>query len=155
MIDRDGITGCTMRAVAEHLSVAPMTIYRHVADKEELLAGIPDALVAPVAAEVLRRRRGITALRAVADGLAAVLQAHPGTAQLFDHPQRGPNITAAAEHCVALLTGEGLDAPEAFDCVRAVVAQVIGEAITRDGSREHRGLGWLLDGIAARLTRAR
>jgi AcrR family transcriptional regulator len=42
LADVDGIAALTIRSLAEHLGVRPMTVYHHVANKEEILDGIVD-----------------------------------------------------------------------------------------------------------------
>ena len=44
--DRSGLTAVTMRAVAASLDTAPMSLYRHVPDKEALVALMVDAAIA-------------------------------------------------------------------------------------------------------------
>jgi AcrR family transcriptional regulator len=144
VIDRVGLDGCTIRAVAAEAGVAPMTLYRHVADKEQLLGLLPDALMALVAEEVRRRREPIRALLAIADGLADVLIAHPGIAPLFAHPEIGPNMQGTADYCIALWASVGVSPDDAFALVRAVVAQVIGEVITGHGGFDRTGVDLLL-----------
>jgi AcrR family transcriptional regulator len=151
VIDRVGLDGCTMRAVAEDLGASPMSVYRHVQDKQELLALVPDVLLAEVAGDVIRKKRAMTALEAIGIGVARVIAQHPGTARLFDHPASGPNITAAFDHCVGLLLASGFQASEATSAIRAVVAQVIGEEITAHGATDQAGLRWVLDGIGQKL----
>jgi len=46
--DADGIAAVTMRAVADQLGVEAMALYRHVADKDELLDGLVDSVVAEI-----------------------------------------------------------------------------------------------------------
>ena len=46
MADRDGIESLSMRRLAQALGVVPMALYKHVANKEELLDGITDAVIA-------------------------------------------------------------------------------------------------------------
>jgi AcrR family transcriptional regulator len=46
--DTDGIAAVTMRAVADQLGVEAMALYRHVADKDALLDGLVDAVVAEI-----------------------------------------------------------------------------------------------------------
>lgn len=151
LIDEVGIGALTMRGLAAAVGVAPMTLYRHVADKQALLDMLPDALLAEVCGDVCRRRSGLTALRAVADGLAAVLQRHPGVAPLFGQPEQGPNMQASAAHVCRLLVAEGMEASEAAAVLRAVVAQVIGEVITMHGRFDTAGVMLLLDGVRCRL----
>jgi AcrR family transcriptional regulator len=50
LADRDGLSGLTMRRLAEHLSVDAMSIYYHLRDKDTLLAAMADAVVAEIAA---------------------------------------------------------------------------------------------------------
>ncbi len=155
LIDEAGIDALTMRALAAAVGVAPMTLYRHVADKRALLAMLPDALLAGVCDDVCRRRSGLGALRAVADGLAAVLQRHPGVASLFGQPEQGPNMRAAATHVCRLLVAEGMETDEAMLALRSVVAQVIGEVITMHDRFDAGGVRRLLDGARSRLEAGR
>jgi TetR/AcrR family transcriptional regulator, tetracycline repressor protein len=144
VIDELGLDGCTIRAVADRLGSSPMSLYRHVADKHALLAHVPDVLLASVAVAVVKRRTPVTALRAVAGGLAEVLLAHPGVARLFDQPEPGTNMRTAAAHCVELLISSGRTSEQAFAILRAVVAQVVGEVITSHGSYDPTGVELLL-----------
>jgi AcrR family transcriptional regulator len=40
--DAGGLTGLTMRSLAEELGVKPMAVYHHVKDEDEILDGIID-----------------------------------------------------------------------------------------------------------------
>ena len=46
LADAEGLTAVSMRAVATRLGVAPMTLYRQVRDKDDLLASMSDAVFA-------------------------------------------------------------------------------------------------------------
>ncbi|MFJ6211877.1 TetR/AcrR family transcriptional regulator [Streptomyces sp. NPDC092296] len=52
VIERDGLDGLTMRAVATELSTAPTSLYRHVADREALLLAILEQIAAGLPVEV-------------------------------------------------------------------------------------------------------
>jgi AcrR family transcriptional regulator len=151
VIDESGIDSLTMRALADAMGVAPMTLYRHVADKQALLAMIPDALLVTVCARVQRKRSSVASLQAVADGLADVLVRHRSVASLFNQPQPGPNMQAAADHVVQLLVDEGMGKSEAQAMLRAVVAQVIGEIVTMHRQFDSSGVKLLLEGARNRL----
>ena len=45
LADEVGIAGVSMRRLAQGLGVVPMALYRHVADKEELLDGMVDVVI--------------------------------------------------------------------------------------------------------------
>jgi AcrR family transcriptional regulator len=42
VLDREGLSGLTMRRVAQHADLSPMAIYRHFEDKEALLNALMD-----------------------------------------------------------------------------------------------------------------
>jgi AcrR family transcriptional regulator len=48
LADRDGIESLSMRNLAQALDVVPMALYRHVANKEELLDGLVDVVIAEI-----------------------------------------------------------------------------------------------------------
>ena len=48
LADRDGIESLSMRKLAQTLDVVPMALYRHVANKEELLDGLVDVVIAEI-----------------------------------------------------------------------------------------------------------
>ena len=45
LADEVGITGVSMRRLAQQLGVVPMALYKHVADKDELLDGMVDVVI--------------------------------------------------------------------------------------------------------------
>ena len=45
LADRDGIESLSMRRLAETLGVVPMALYKHVADKEDLVDGMVDTVI--------------------------------------------------------------------------------------------------------------
>jgi AcrR family transcriptional regulator len=155
VIDESGIEACTMRTVADRLGVTPMSIYRHISDKADLLARIPESLLGPVADDVVRKRRALAALAAVGDGLGDVLESHPNLAPLFHQPTPGPAMMRAAAHCVELLIAEGCPPPHAYEILRALVALVVGQAVTTHGTRNDLGTRVFLIGAASLLTTSR
>jgi AcrR family transcriptional regulator len=48
LADEAGLEACSMRRLAQELGVVPMALYKHVANKEELLDGMVDALVSEI-----------------------------------------------------------------------------------------------------------
>jgi AcrR family transcriptional regulator len=48
LADRDGAESLSMRKLAESLDVVPMALYRHVANKDELLGGMVDVVIGEI-----------------------------------------------------------------------------------------------------------
>ena len=88
VMDTEGLEAVSMRRVAREVGVEAMSLYHHVEDKEDLLDGICEHVMAgfdfPEFAEDWAEncRRGARAWR-------RVLQAHPNVMRLFAE-QRGP-----------------------------------------------------------------
>jgi AcrR family transcriptional regulator len=58
LADADGIGALTMRRLADRLQVEPMSLYHHVANKEEILDGMVDVVFGEI--ECRRARTGGT-----------------------------------------------------------------------------------------------
>ncbi|WP_457964676.1 TetR/AcrR family transcriptional regulator C-terminal domain-containing protein [Arthrobacter sp. D1-29] len=50
LADETGISSLSMRRLAQELSVVPMALYKHVANKDELFNGMVDAVIAEIGA---------------------------------------------------------------------------------------------------------
>ena len=74
-----GLAAVTMRAVAARLEVTPMALYRHVGDKQGLLDGLVERLMAEIAvpAEEGPDADWRTALRAMAENVRAIARRYP------------------------------------------------------------------------------
>jgi AcrR family transcriptional regulator len=48
LADEDGIEALSMRSLAQRIGVVPMALYKHVANKEELLDGMVDVIVGDI-----------------------------------------------------------------------------------------------------------
>ncbi|RSD10412.1 TetR/AcrR family transcriptional regulator [Amycolatopsis eburnea] len=92
LLDTDGESGLTFRALTERLATGPGAIYWHVANKGELL----DAATGAVVADALAAERAAGSprdeVRAVALGLFDAIEKHPWLApQLSAQLSRGPS----------------------------------------------------------------
>ena len=80
--DAGGISGLTMRSLAQELGVKPMSLYHHVANKDEILDGIVDLVFAeielPGADDAWR-----PAMRQRAASARAALRRHPWATPLM------------------------------------------------------------------------
>src|SRR4051812_14356722 len=118
VMDGEGPDAVTIRRIAQEFGVTPMALYWHVANKDELLAAMGDALLADL---VLPPATGSWShqLRGVVEVLVAELSKHPGAAELvFPRvlvTEPGLRLT---EFTLALLEDAGFTREQAADLAR-------------------------------------
>ncbi|WP_404959426.1 TetR/AcrR family transcriptional regulator [Streptomyces sp. 147326] len=129
VIDREGLPGLSMRAVAVELGISTMALYRYVQDRGELEALVVELVLSavdstppPPSAGPWRAR--ITLL---VDRLRDTVGAHPAVLPLtFAHRHRSPCVLRWGETVLGVLTEAGLGAEERIIALRALLAYVIG-----------------------------
>lgn len=120
LADEEGVTSLSMRKLAERLGVKAMSLYHHVASKDEVLDGIVDAVFGEIALpgnegdwKAAMRRRAISAREALLRHRWAVglldSRVNPGPATLKHHDavigrlrQAGFSVAAAVHVFSAL-----------------------------------------------------
>ncbi|WP_089100280.1 TetR/AcrR family transcriptional regulator [Streptomyces hyaluromycini] len=145
LLDTAGESGLTFRALTERLATGPGAIYWHVANKDELLAAVTDAVVA--AAVAVGRTAGTRqsppekpepqaspqdGIRGVALGLFEAIERHPWLAtQLAAQLSRSPwgTVTPRMFESIGQQV-RALDVPESswFTVTSALVHYVLGAA---------------------------
>ncbi len=83
LADADGMAGVTMRRLAERLEVEAMSIYHHVANKEQIIDGMVDLVFAEIEVPELGADWR-TSLRARTASGRAVLDRHPWAIPLME-----------------------------------------------------------------------
>jgi AcrR family transcriptional regulator len=115
---RDGPDAVTIRRIAQEFGVTPMALYWHVANKDELLAAMGDALLADVTPPPATGSWS-SQLRGVVETLVENLSRHPAAAELVF-----PRILVAepglrlTEFTLALLADAGFSREQAADLAR-------------------------------------
>jgi AcrR family transcriptional regulator len=108
VLDRDGASGLTMRAVAQELGVAAASLYGHVASKEELVQLVLDRVLSSLPIEYT----GDTwqeQLKAFMRAVRSLFRAHPGAAQLtMGRIPIGPNFVVHLEALLGVGRAAGL-----------------------------------------------
>jgi TetR/AcrR family tetracycline transcriptional repressor len=118
VMDSDGPDAVTIRRLAQEFGVTPMALYWHVANKDELLAAMGDALLADVTPPPATGSWS-TQLRGVVETLVEHLSRHPAAAELVF-----PRILVAepglrlTEFTLALLEDAGFSRDQAADLAR-------------------------------------
>jgi AcrR family transcriptional regulator len=129
--DREGLAGLSMRRVATELGVATMSLYRHVADKDDLLLRMMDAAVAEGALPAEPPPSWRDGLELAARALWATFRRHPWlpSALSLTRPQLLPGGLAYSDWVLRALEGAGLDALTTFTAHLTVFTFVRGTAM--------------------------
>jgi len=118
VMDDDGPDAVTIRRIAQEFGVTPMALYWHVANKDELLAAMGDALLADVAPPPATGAWHVQ-LRGVVDNLIASLSQHPAAAGLvFPRILATESGLRITEFTLALLEDAGFARKQAADLAR-------------------------------------
>ena len=126
LADEAGIESLTMRKVAKELGVEAMSLYNHVANKEDLLAGIVDAVAREIERPT-RARNWKTAIRRSAVSSRDTLLRHPWAARLWI--STGGGGSARLEHAdwlLRTLREGGLSAERVYDAYHILQGYVLG-----------------------------
>lgn len=124
--DRDGLAALSMARLAQEFGSAPMSLYRHVANKHDLLLYMQDAAPGPPPELPAGWRAG---LEAWAWALHKVYLAHPWVLQVAaGHPPLDPGQLAWLDRGLGALAGTGLTVRQRFDAVLTVLDFVRGDA---------------------------
>jgi AcrR family transcriptional regulator len=88
LADKEGIEALSMRRLAQELGVEAMSLYNHVASKNELLDGMVDAVAREIT--VPSGADWKTAIRTIATSAYETLLRHPWAGGLWMHQMPGP-----------------------------------------------------------------
>ncbi|MEZ5117757.1 MAG: TetR/AcrR family transcriptional regulator [Candidatus Nanopelagicales bacterium] len=126
LADRDGIDALTMRALAKDLGVEAMSLYYHVPNKERLLDGMVDVVVAEIALpDVHGDWRAETRRRAVS--AHEMLTRHPWAAALMEsRTTPGPAALRYYDAMVGCLLNAGFPMVLTAHALSAIDAYVYG-----------------------------
>ena len=126
LVDEHGLGALSMRKLGAALGVEAMSLYNHVANKEDVLDGIVAELLVEV--ELPDPAAGWQdQLRALAHGFRRVGHRHPGAFLLLgSRPVRSLDGFAPLERAYAILRQAGLAPQVAHDAFHAAAAFVIG-----------------------------
>ncbi|HEY6787695.1 MAG TPA: TetR/AcrR family transcriptional regulator C-terminal domain-containing protein [Trebonia sp.] len=128
ILDADGESALTFRALTARLATGSGAIYWHVANKHDLLAATTDDVIARVMTEVVSGAEPQEAIRAIALGVFDAIDAHPWVgAQLSREPWQSA-VHQIFESVGRQLQALGIPERAQFDCASALVNYVLGLA---------------------------
>lgn len=136
--DEGGIDAVTMSAVAQRLAVTPMALYRHVANKADLLDGLVERLVTefpPPPSELPWLER----LSVLASNIRATAYRHPSVFPLLlQRPAMTPGARATRDGFYEALTDAGVPRAQLAQVERLVSTAVLGFAASELAGRFER-----------------
>ncbi len=89
LTDANGLEGFSMRQLAQELGVVPMALYKHVANKDELLDGMVEIVFSEIESPPIDRDYR-SAMRRRAISVRAALNRHPWAIGLMETRNPGP-----------------------------------------------------------------
>ncbi|WP_030451112.1 TetR/AcrR family transcriptional regulator C-terminal domain-containing protein [Herbidospora cretacea] len=126
LADEAGLDGLSMRRLASELGVVPMALYKHVANKDELLDGIIDAVVSeidltPVEGDWKPAIRGrILAAR-------EALLRHPWASEAIESRRNPtPAVLAYMDSIIGLLRAGGFSVDLVHHAIHALGSRILG-----------------------------
>lgn len=124
--DADGLAALTMRRLAKELGVEAMSLYHHVANKDEVLDGITDLVVGEISVPP-RGTHWRAAMRERAISAHEVLLAHPWAAMMImSRLIVGPGITRYLDSTLGRLREGGFTIHGALDAWHALDSHIYG-----------------------------
>jgi AcrR family transcriptional regulator len=137
LADEGGLEAVSMRRIGQALGVEAMSLYRHVADKDDILDGLADLVTGEfeVPAGDLE---WTTAIRRSAVSAHAVLRRHPWASSLIEsRPGAGPARLRYIDAVIGVLAGAGFAMPTVMRTIMTLDSYTYGFVLQE--------LAWPLD----------
>ena len=123
--DKDGIDALSMRKLGQQLGYEAMSLYNHVASKDDVFAGMLDLVLAEM--EAPPSNGGLPAVRASALSAHEALTRHPWAAGLLMSPASiRPGRLAFMDALLGALRGAGFSPETTYHAYHVIDAHIIG-----------------------------
>jgi AcrR family transcriptional regulator len=126
--DAEGLEAVSIRRIAAELDERPMSLYDHIADKDELLAMMGDEITGEIVVPGALPDGWREALMLIARRLYAALITHPWYVLVARQQYRrlGPNARRQASTLAAAVSGLDLEATEMWTVIGTMNDYVVG-----------------------------
>jgi TetR/AcrR family tetracycline transcriptional repressor len=126
--DDEGLDAVTIRRLAQELGVTPMALYWHFKNKDELLLGVVDHVLADVRADRSAADPWPKQLRAMLEVLVGVMRRHPVLPDLLNSVDKtlATSFSRATNDALALLTQGGFTVQESYWVASYLLKGAIG-----------------------------
>ncbi|MBB5956428.1 AcrR family transcriptional regulator [Saccharothrix tamanrassetensis] len=126
VIDREGLPGLSMRAVAQELGMGTMSLYRYVSERTELEALVLDLVLSTVdirPPESSWQNQIVALVERVRDAVAR----HPNVIPLtMAHRHRSPALLRWSESVLEVLSANGFTGARRVVALRCLIGYLIG-----------------------------
>ncbi|GAA5032444.1 TetR/AcrR family transcriptional regulator [Microbacterium fluvii] len=136
LADEVGLDGTTMRRLADDLAVTPMALYKHVANREELIDAMVDHIVGEMLTpdadpDAVTAETWKTALRTQVKASRGVVLRHPWAVEAIEtRALAGPIVLAYMDRLIRILFAGSLSADLVHHAMHALSTRMWG--FTRD-----------------------
>ena len=125
LADEAGVEALSMRKLADALGVKAMSLYNHVANKDDVLGGIVDAAMM----EIATPPRGVdwkVAVREVAISAHETLLRHPWVVGLGPRQRAGPGLMRYGESLLACFRNAGFSKDLTYHAYHVIEGYILG-----------------------------
>lgn len=131
LLDADGLEALSMRTLAARMDTKATSLYRHVANKDELIELVVDEVYGEM--EVASSGPWRSSVPEAARSLRAMVLRHPWVASVLGQvglAELGPNLSDRSARLLALFTGGGFPGDEAVLAMKTVLGYVVGMTVS-------------------------
>jgi AcrR family transcriptional regulator len=133
LADQEGLDAVSFRRLAADFGVTPMALYRHVADRDDLLAAMHDRVLAEIKVPEQSDDDWVRALRDVLQSSVTAYTRHPAARRLSYLGLWSPGSLALTQRLVRLLTDAGFDEREGMVIIQRLSDAALGEVWSTPG----------------------
>ncbi|UAK33919.1 TetR/AcrR family transcriptional regulator [Nocardia asteroides] len=134
LLDAEGMEALSMRQLGARLNAGATSLYRHVANRDELIELVVDEVYGEIdVPRIDDPAQWRAAAQECATSLRAMILRHPWMASTLGQvglSYLGPNVMRLNDRMVGLFEAGGFPAEEAGDAIGAVISYVVGIGIT-------------------------
>ncbi len=132
LLNEEGMAALSMRRVAAAVKVEAMSLYNHVADKQDLLNGVVDLVLSRITPPD-PARPWAERLEGLATGVYEALVAHPGLVVVLASEQgtpNDPNVLQGMDSILGALEESGLSPQNQVNAYRSILAMCLGFVVS-------------------------
>jgi AcrR family transcriptional regulator len=126
LADRDGVESLSMRTIARELGVVPMALYKHVANKDDLLDGMVDVVVGEIDPP-LEDADWKTAVRERVLSARRALLRHPWASRVIEsRTDPTPTVMAYMDSMIGMFRAGGFSIDLTHHAMHAMGSRLLG-----------------------------